>query len=177
MDITAVPRSRIQFAFPGPGSRGVCACSWPRNTLCWRWFRSISRKGEHLSNAFGAINPHHTVPVLELDYGTRLLDSNSTSLYLDKDLSRTEPDGQQCRGTRCHRHVAARHGPERLRCHRRRLPQQRQGLRNRALPGAIDYEQISEAHRARPSKGPPVLRTCASDYLIDAIRTFRRLAD
>ena len=41
-------------------------------------------KGEHLSDAFRAINPHQTVPVLELEDGTRLLDSNSISLYLDE---------------------------------------------------------------------------------------------
>jgi glutathione S-transferase len=40
--------------------------------------------GEQLSGGFGAINPNHTVPVLELDDGTRLVDSNSISIYLDE---------------------------------------------------------------------------------------------
>ncbi len=42
------------------------------------------RHGEHLDEHFRTINPHCTVPVLELDDGTRLLDSNSICLYLDE---------------------------------------------------------------------------------------------
>lgn len=41
-------------------------------------------KGEHFGGGFTAINPHRTVPVLELDDGVRLLDSMSISLYLDE---------------------------------------------------------------------------------------------
>jgi glutathione S-transferase len=40
--------------------------------------------GEHLTGAFASINPHRTVPLLELADGTELFDSNSTSLYLDE---------------------------------------------------------------------------------------------
>lgn len=40
--------------------------------------------GEHLSDVFEKINPLRTVPVLELDDGTTLLDSNSISLYLEE---------------------------------------------------------------------------------------------
>ncbi len=41
------------------------------------------RGGEHLGDAFRAINPHCTVPVLELDDGTTLWDSNSICVYLE----------------------------------------------------------------------------------------------
>ena len=49
------------------------------------------RGGEHLSPEFRAINPRCTVPVLELDDGTRLLDSNSICLYLEATRIPTSP--------------------------------------------------------------------------------------
>ncbi|MCP4328360.1 MAG: glutathione S-transferase family protein [Alphaproteobacteria bacterium] len=41
------------------------------------------RAGEHLGDAFRAVNPHCTVPTLELDDGTTLWDSNSICVYLE----------------------------------------------------------------------------------------------
>jgi glutathione S-transferase len=38
--------------------------------------------GEQLTEAFGLIHPHRTVPVLELDDGTKLLDTTSICMYL-----------------------------------------------------------------------------------------------
>ncbi len=42
------------------------------------------RNGEQFSDAFRKLNPHCTVPVLELDDGTTLLDSMSICLYLEE---------------------------------------------------------------------------------------------
>ncbi len=42
------------------------------------------RAGEHLNDSFRAINPHCTVPVLQLDDGTTLLDSNAICIYLEE---------------------------------------------------------------------------------------------
>lgn len=41
-------------------------------------------QGEQLEDAFKAVNPHCTVPVLLLDDGTTLLDSNSICTYLEE---------------------------------------------------------------------------------------------
>jgi glutathione S-transferase len=40
--------------------------------------------GANLTEAFGTVNPRRTVPVLELDDGTRLIDSNSICLFLEE---------------------------------------------------------------------------------------------
>lgn len=42
------------------------------------------RSGEQLGDTFRAINPHCTVPVLKLEDGTTLLDSNAISIYLEE---------------------------------------------------------------------------------------------
>src|SRR5437762_13650549 len=41
------------------------------------------RNGEQFSPAFRAVNPDRTVPVLELDDGTRLTDSLAICIYLE----------------------------------------------------------------------------------------------
>src|SRR5215469_6948551 len=84
-------------------------------------------RGEQLSEAFGRINARRTVPVLELDDGTRLLDSNSISLYLDEVFPEPNLTGRQRQGTRHHSYVATRHGPQRLGGGCGVLPQQCQG--------------------------------------------------
>ena len=102
------------------------------------------RGGEHLSPAFRAINPHCTVPVLELDDGTRLTSTQGCWRYLEEAypeppllgttptekaviadrLWRIEADGWQAVG-------------EAL---RNAAP----GLKGRALTGPDDYAQIPE---------------------------------
>jgi glutathione S-transferase len=49
---------------------------------------------EYLNDAFRSINPHRTVPVLELDDGTKLLDSNSIGPLIGRDFpgDRTSPE-------------------------------------------------------------------------------------
>jgi glutathione S-transferase len=106
--------------------------------------------GEQLSEAFQRINPQRTVPVLELEDGTRLLDSNSISLYLDAVLPEPNLTG---RGAR-ERAVVAMWQREMevngllavVEC----LRNSSKRFLNRALTGAIDYEQIPElAERGR----------------------------
>jgi len=106
--------------------------------------------GEHLSEAFGVINPHRTVPVLELDDGTRLLDSNSISLYLDETFPGPNLTGSNAK----ERAVIAMWQREMDvngfsaigECFRNSAKR----LRNRALTGPVDYEQIPElAERGR----------------------------
>src|ERR1700719_4864100 len=47
------------------------------------------RKGEQFGEAFRAVNPDCTVPVLELDDGTRIADSVAICVYLEQ--TRPEP--------------------------------------------------------------------------------------
>ncbi len=106
--------------------------------------------GEHLSDGFAAINPQRTVPVLELDDGTMLLDSNSISLYLDEIF----PGPKLTGSTPKERAVIAMWQRDMdlnglgavAECFRNTA----KGLRNRALTGPVDYEQIPElAERGR----------------------------
>jgi glutathione S-transferase len=98
--------------------------------------------GEHLTEAFGSINPNRTVPVLELDDGTMLLDSNSISVYLDEVFPEPNLMGKTPR----ERGVVAMWQREAdinglgavAECFRNST----KGLKNRALTGAVNYEQI-----------------------------------
>ncbi len=100
------------------------------------------RGGEHLTPAFRAINPYATVPVLELDDGTRLTSTQGSWRYLEERFPeppllgttatekavvadrvwRIETDGWQAVGE-AFRNLAP-------------------GLRDRALTGPVDYAQI-----------------------------------
>jgi glutathione S-transferase len=106
--------------------------------------------GEQLSGGFAVINPNHTVPVLELDDGTRLLDSNSISIYLDEIFPEPNLTGRDSK----ERAVVAMWQREMdinglmavAECFRNSS----KGLKGRALTGAVDYAQIPElADRGR----------------------------
>lgn len=106
--------------------------------------------GEQLSGGFAAINPNHTVPVLELDDGTRLLDSNSISIFLDEKFPEPNLTGRDPK----ERAVVAMWQREMdinglmavAECFRNSS----KGLKGRALTGAVGYEQIPElAERGR----------------------------
>jgi glutathione S-transferase len=98
--------------------------------------------GEQLTSTFSEINPHRTVPVLELDDGTKLLDSTSICMYLEE----TYPDPNLMGRDAKERAVVAMwqrdmeiNGPMAImECFRNSS----KGFRNRALTGPIDYEQI-----------------------------------
>jgi glutathione S-transferase len=107
-------------------------------------------KGEHMTEAFGAINPNRTVPVLELDDGTTFLDSNSISIFLDETFPETNFTGK----TPTERALVAMWQREAdlngmgaiAECFRNSS----KGFKNRALTGAVDYAQIPElAERGR----------------------------
>lgn len=102
------------------------------------------RSREQLGDAFRKINPHVTVPVLELDDGTRLLDSNSISLYLDETFPEPNLMGRDAKEkavisgwNRVAEWDGLAAGAEALRNHAA-------GMKGRALTGPVDYEQIPE---------------------------------
>ena len=108
------------------------------------------RSREQLTEGFLAINPHGTVPVLELDDGTALLDSNSICLYLDETYEQNNLMGRDPKEkaviagwNRMAEWDGLAAGAEALRNHAK-------GMQGRALTGPVDYEQIPElAERGR----------------------------
>ena len=106
--------------------------------------------GEHLTEAFAKINPYRTVPVLELDDGTCLLDTFSICIYLEGIFAEPNLMGRDPK----ERAVIAMwqrdmdlNGQNAIaECFRNSS----RGLRGRALTGPVDYEQIPElAERGR----------------------------
>ena len=102
------------------------------------------RSGEQMSDEFRAINPHCTVPVLELDDGTTLLDSNSISLYLDETYPEPNLMGRDPKEkaviagwNRMAEWDGIAAGAEALRNHAK-------GMKGRAITGPVSYEQIPE---------------------------------
>jgi len=100
--------------------------------------------GEHLSEAFGRLNPHRTVPVLQLADGTCLLDSTSISMYLDEVF----PENNLTGSTAKERALVAMWQREMdlngltavAECFRNSS----RGFRDRALTGPVNYPQIPE---------------------------------
>ena len=108
------------------------------------------RAGEHLKDVFRAINPHATVPVLELDDGTKLLDSNSISLYLDEAFPEPNLMGRDATEKAViagwNRFVEWDGLSAAAEC----LRNSAKGMQGRALTGPVNYEQIPElAERGR----------------------------
>lgn len=99
-------------------------------------------KGEQLGAAFQKINPQGTVPVLELDDGTLLLDSNSISLYLDAIFPEPNLLGRDPKERAViamwHRDMEINGFMAVAECFRNTA----RGLQGRALTGPINYEQI-----------------------------------
>jgi glutathione S-transferase len=100
--------------------------------------------GEHLTEAFGRINPHRTVPVLKLEDGTCLLDSTSISMYLDEVFPKNNLTGHSAK----ERALVAMWQREMdlnglmavAECFRNTS----RGLTDRALTGPVNYPQIPE---------------------------------
>jgi glutathione S-transferase len=110
------------------------------------------RAGEHLQPAFLAINPDATVPVLELDSGVRITDAVAICQYFED----VQPNPPLCGVGPEERAVVAawQRRIERdgfyamMEAFRNATP----GLKNRAVPGPVDYAQIpalAERGRAR----------------------------
>jgi glutathione S-transferase len=106
--------------------------------------------GEQLTDAFGAINPHRTVPVLELDDGTKLLDSTSICMFLEESFPDPNLMGRDAKERAVigmwQRDVETNGLMAIMECFRNSS----KGFKNRALTGPVDYEQIPElAERGR----------------------------
>jgi glutathione S-transferase len=106
--------------------------------------------GEQRTDAFAKINPGRTVPVLELDDGTYLTDTNSICIYLEgiypePNLMGRDPKERAVIAMWQHRMEVD--GQSAIaECFRNSS----RGLRGRALTGPVDYEQIPElAERSR----------------------------
>jgi glutathione S-transferase len=140
------------------------------------------RNGEHLTDAFRAINPDCTVPVLELDDGTRITDAIGICVYFEAvrpspPLMGSDPLGRAIV-------VAAQRRAERegfyavMEAFRNFTP----GMKGRSLPGPDDYPQIPalvERGRARVERFFETMEAelegrdfvCGPDYSIADITT------
>ena len=107
-------------------------------------------KGEHLTDAFREINPRCTVPVLELEDGTRLSDTLAICHYLESRFEEPNLMGRDAREQAIvmnwHEQIVTEGflaGAEALRNYAR-------GFRHRAVTGPENFEQIPElAERGR----------------------------
>jgi glutathione S-transferase len=112
------------------------------------------RNGEQFSDAFRAINPDCTVPVLQLDDGTVIADAVAICGYLEE----THPEPALIGRTPQERAVvtALNRGIERdgFYAAMDAFRNVARGLKDRALPGPHDYAQIPElAERGRARIG------------------------
>jgi glutathione S-transferase len=102
------------------------------------------RQGEHLSPAFREINPYCTVPVLELDDGTRLTSTQGCWRYLEE----TFPDPPLLGATAAEKAIVAdrvwRMENDGWQAMTEALRNSSPGLKDRALTGADNYAQIPE---------------------------------
>jgi glutathione S-transferase len=110
------------------------------------------RNNEQLTPAFRAINPDATVPVLELDNGTRITDAIGICVYFEAIQPQPPLMGESAEEkavvTAWHR-ISERNGFYAV---MEALRNSTPGLKSRALPGPDDYEQIpalAERGRAR----------------------------
>jgi glutathione S-transferase len=106
--------------------------------------------GEHLTDTFGKINPRRTVPVLELDDGTCLLDTFSICSYLEGIFPEPNLMGRDAKERAViamwQRHMDLDGQSAIAECFRNSS----RGFRGRAMTGPVDYEQIPElAERGR----------------------------
>ncbi|MGA8611387.1 MAG: glutathione S-transferase [Xanthobacteraceae bacterium] len=108
------------------------------------------RNGEQFTPAFRAINPDATVPVLELDNGTRIADAIGICVYFE--LTHPQPPlmGESAEEKAViteRQRFAERNGFYAvMEAFRNSTP----GLKGRALPGSDDYAQVPElAERGR----------------------------
>ncbi len=110
------------------------------------------RNNEQFSAAFRAINPEVTVPVLELDNGTRITDAIGICVYFE--ATRPQPplmgeSAEEKAVVATWQRAVERNG---FYAGMEALRNSTPGLKNRALPGPDDYAQIpalAERGRAR----------------------------
>jgi glutathione S-transferase len=100
--------------------------------------------GEQLGEAFKKINPDCTVPVLELDDGTRLTEVFAACQYLEEKF----PQPALLGGTVAERALVTMWNTkiesQGLAALAETFRNSANGMKKRALPGPVDYEQIPE---------------------------------
>jgi len=112
------------------------------------------RNGEHLQPEFLAVNPFATVPVLELDDGTRLTTTAGCRAYIES--AHPTPSLLGSNAAECGRiadliwYIEFNGIMAIAEC----LRNSAKGMRDRALPGTVNYAQITElAERGRSRAG------------------------
>lgn len=100
------------------------------------------RNGEHLRPEFRMINPHCTVPVLELDDGTRLVSTAAIWRYLEE----THPEPRLMGGSAKEKALIAdtqwRIEAEGFMPIAEALRNSAAGMKDRAVTGPVNFEQI-----------------------------------
>jgi glutathione S-transferase len=140
------------------------------------------RKGEQFTDAFRAINPDCTVPVLELDDGTRIADAVGICVYFeavrpDPPLMGSDPQSKAIIAA-AQRHAEREGFYAVVEAFRNLTP----GMKGHAIPGPDTYEQIpalAERGRARVGRFFATMETelagrafvCGADFSIADITT------
>ena len=102
------------------------------------------RSGEQLSEAFIQVNPRCTVPVLELDDGTRLTDSLAICHYLESRYPEPNLMGRDAREQALVMNWHEQIMTEGFLAAAEALRNFAKGFANRALTGPGDFKQIPE---------------------------------
>lgn len=100
------------------------------------------RNGEHLTPEFRAINPHCTVPVLELDDGTRLLSTAAIWRYLEETHPNPPLMGRTAKEKALVADTQWRIEAEGFMAVAEALRNSTPGMKGRAVTGPVAYEQI-----------------------------------
>ena len=140
------------------------------------------RNGEQFSAAFRQINPDCTVPVLELDDGTRIADVIAICVYFEAMQPEPPLMGRDARSRALVTAAQRRAEREGLYAMMEAFRNVTPGLKGRALPGAHEYEQIpalAERGRARVLRFFETIDAelagrafvCGADYSIADITT------
>lgn len=112
------------------------------------------RAGEHLTPEYGKINPTHTVPVLELDDGTRIFEAIAVCRYLEAAYPEPPLMGVDARDQGIIAMWEHRCEIEGYLAGVEVLRNTAEGLKDRALPGPHNYAQIPAlAERGRERIG------------------------
>ena len=102
------------------------------------------RSGEQHGDAFAAINPHRTVPVLELDDGSRLINTAGICAYLEALHPQPALLGETPTEKACIAEAQWRVEMQGLMAVADVLRNRAKGFRGRALTGAAGFDQIPE---------------------------------
>jgi glutathione S-transferase len=100
------------------------------------------RNGEHLQPEFGKINPWRTVPVLELDDGTRISEAVACCRYLEEVYPKPPLMGRDAREKAVIAMWNHHCEIDGFLAAAEALRNETKGMKGRALPGEVGYEQI-----------------------------------